>query len=285
MISRLLSGGNISYFVAGDSAKDYGTASYFSSSSDPLYTIHCTESWGRCAIEGEQVNLPAGAAPSGTWPIGSADTDSHMTIVDQESGWEYDLWNVRSIAEGQITARWGGKTRIEGEGLGSDAVAAQFGALAGIIRAPELKAGLIDHALALTVPCTVGFVAPAAKGGLECAEAGMPTANALPMGAHLRLNMSAEQIEALNAPRWKKAVLEAFSKYGAYVEDTTGDASQWGLKWESPADQTSVGGSNGFVSLAKSLGMEAEDYNGNGQTEYWFDVASGVDWSRLEVVN
>ena len=55
--------------------------------------------------------------------------------------------------------------RIDGNGLGSDAVAAQFGSLAGIIRPAEMKSGRIEHALALTVPCTVGFVAPAVTPG------------------------------------------------------------------------------------------------------------------------
>jgi hypothetical protein len=283
-ISRLLSGGPISYFVAGDPSRDFGTAVYYPSESDPTYTITCTEQWGRCALEGEEVHLPQGATPSGPWPIGGGDADSHMTIVDQQNGWEYDLWNVREIGNGRIVTRWGGKTPIEGEGLGSDAVAAQFGSLAGMIRPAELKAGKIDHALALTVPCTEGVVAPATKGGLECGEAGMSSVGALPMGAHLQLQMTVGEIEAMNAPAWKKGILRAFATYGAYVEDTTGDASQWGLKFESPNGSTSLGGSDEYVELAESLGMEAQDYNGNGISEYWFNIAAGVDWSKLRVV-
>ena len=284
-VARLLSGGAISHFVAGDTAKDFGTAVYYPSQTDPTYTIHCTEAWGRCDLEGQQIHLPEGATPSGVWPIGNGDSDSHLTVVDQASGWEYDLWNVRSIESGRIVVKWGGKTRIDGEGLDSDAVAARFGSLGGIIRPQELQSGVIDHALALTIPCTAGFVAPATKGGLECGEAGMSSANSLPMGAHLQLQLSSAQIQAMNVPTWKKAILQALSTYGAYVEDTTGDASQWGLKWESAASQTSVGGSDGFVALAKSLDMQPEDYNGNGQSEYWFDIASGVDWSQLRVIS
>jgi hypothetical protein len=284
-VSRLLSGGAISYFVAGDPARDFGTAVYYPHSSDPIYTVHCTESWGRCVLEGEEVHLPAGAIPSGPWPIGSGDADSHMTVVDQENGWEYDFWNVREIGGGRIVTKWGGKTKIEGDGLGSDAVAAQFGTLAGIIRPSEMRSGVIDHALVLTVPCTVGFVAPATKGGLECADAGMSTAGALPMGAHLQLGMSDAEIEAMSAPAWKKGILRAFSTYGAYVEDTTGDSSQWGLKFESPNGSTSQGGTDEYVELAKSLGMEPEDYNGNGYPEYWFNISGGVDWSKLRIIS
>ncbi len=35
--------------------------SYWSRSTDPLYTIHCTENWGTCEIEGMQIRIPAGA--------------------------------------------------------------------------------------------------------------------------------------------------------------------------------------------------------------------------------
>ena len=114
----------VSYFVAGDEAKDRGVAMYYSDASDPVYAVHCTEPWGTCAVEGAQVHLPDGAEPSGVWPLPNpnADYDSHLTVVDQATGWEYDLWNVRKMENGEIIIKWGGKTRVDGDGLGSDAV-------------------------------------------------------------------------------------------------------------------------------------------------------------------
>ena len=284
-VEQLTSGApGVSYFVAGDEAKDWGVAMYYSDASDPVYTVHCTEPWGTCAVEGAQIHLPDGAEPSGVWPLPNpnADYDSHLTVVDQATGWEYDLWNIRKIENGQITIKWGGKTRVDGDGLGSDAVAARFGAAAGLIRAEELQEGKIDHALSLTVPCTVGHTWPASKGALECADAGMPTNNALQNGDLLQLKMSDKRIATF--PRWKSAILKAWKRYGAFVGDTTG-SQDWSLKFESAAGYESEGQTDPLVDLAHDQSLEPVDYNGNGQDEFWFDVAGGVDWKKkLRVV-
>lgn len=286
VISQLTSSGPApSYFVAGDEARDWGVAMYYSDANDPVWTVRCTEPWGTCAVEGARIHLPEGAEPSGVWPLPSphADYDSHLTVVDQTTGWEYDLWNIRSMKNGVITIKWGGKTRVDGDGLGSDAVAARFGAAAGLIRAEELREGKIDHALSLTVPCTVGHTWPALKGALECADAGMPTNRALQNGDLLQLKLSRKRIARF--PKWKSAILAAWKKYGAYVGDTTGDASQWALKFESAAGYLAEGAKDPLVDLARDLNFQPADYNGNGQDEFWFDIGGGVDWKKkLRVV-
>lgn len=286
MVNRLVGAGPISYAVAGDPARDFGMATFYSTPDDPVYTFHCTENWGRCAIEGMEVHVPEEVMPSGVWPLPSPNTawDSHLTIIDTETGWEYDLWDVRSIANGEITTSWGGRTRIDGDGLGSDAVAAQFGSLAGVIRGEELAAGRIRHALTIDVPCTNGFVPPATKGGWECRDAGMPVADGLPMGAHLQLKIGRKKIRRMDAPKWKKAIIRALRNYGAYVSDTTGTADQWSLNFESSASYKNYPVADPIVQVARQSGIQPEDYNNNGHDEYWMDIASGVNWDRLRVV-
>jgi hypothetical protein len=272
-----------SYFVAGDQARDWGVAIYYPAPDDTSYRIHCVEPWGTSEIEGDIIRLPAGAKPSGVWPLPHPgdDWDSHLTVI--QDGVEYDLWNIRTIGAGEIVCKWGGKTDIDGDGLGSGAVAAEFGALGGLIRAHELVQGRINHALSLTVPCTVGYTWPATKGGYECSWGGFPLANALQQGDLIQLQISRGDIQQF--PVWKQGILKAWKRYGAYVGDTTGDPSQWALKVESAASYTSQGQSDPLVELAKSEGLHPEDYNGNGQPEYWFDIGGGVDWrSRLRVV-
>ena len=59
----------------------------------------------------------------------------------------------------------GGRTRIDGDGLNSDATAAEFGLAAGVIWGEQMKAGNIDHALFIHTRCTSGrSVYPAAAG-------------------------------------------------------------------------------------------------------------------------
>ena len=144
-----------------DTRADYDHPIYFSEPDDPVYTVHCIEYSGRCEIEGMQVRIPAAAKPADG-------PDSHLAVIDQAAGWEYDLYNVDSkpAGGGTIVVGWGGRTEIgdaNALGLDSNATAAHFGLAAGVIRPAELEAGEIDHALAISVKCTNGTsVDPAA---------------------------------------------------------------------------------------------------------------------------
>jgi hypothetical protein len=277
VVARLLSFGPIDHLVAGeaDTADDFWHPTYYSQASDPLYTLHCYESsWGRCDIEGMQIRVPEAARPA-------AGGDAHLTVVDQAGGWEYDLYKVRSkpAGGGTLEFRWGGRTRIDGDGLGSAATAADFGNLAGVIRAPELAAGHIDHALFMVARCDAGqYVYPAGKSGRSCAALGLPTDDAPPMGVRLQLAMTPSQIDALAVPAWKKTILQAMARYGLIMGDTGGGA--WGIQAESGSTYTSFGTPDPLVGFA--IANLWTPYAG----KYVGDLRSGVDWARyLRVVD
>jgi hypothetical protein len=271
IVARLLSFGTPAELVAGeaDTPDDYGHPTYYPQSGDPVFRLHCYESsWGRCSIEGAEIRVPDAARPA-------AGEDAHMTVVDQVSGWEYDLYKVRSKPSGggSLEFRWGGRTRIDGDGLGSDATAARFGNLAGIIRAPELAAGHIDHALFMVALCDAGrYVYPALKSGRSCAALGQPTSDAPPMGTRLQLAMTPEQIDALPVPPWKKTILRAMATYGLILGDTGG--SGFGIQAESGSTYTSFGVPDALVTFAQANGWTPRD------GRYIADIASGVDWAR-----
>jgi hypothetical protein len=277
VVARLLSFGPIDHLVAGeaDTPGDYWHPTYYSQATDPVFTLHCYESsWGRCDIEGMQIRVPDAARPA-------AGGDAHLTVVDQAGGWEYDLYKVRSkpAGGGTLEFRWGGRTRIDGDGLGSAATAANFGNLAGIIRAPELAAGHIDHALFMVARCDAGrFVYPAGKSGRSCAALGLPTDDAPPMGARLQLAMTPAQIDALPLPTWKKTTLHAMAEYGLIMGDTGGGA--WGIQAESGSTYTSFGTPDPLVGFA--MANLWNPYYGM----YVGDLRAGVDWARyLRVVD
>ncbi len=277
VVARLMSFGPIDHLVAGeaDTPDDYWHPTYYSQPTDPLYTLHCYESsWGTCAIEGDEIRVPDAARPA-------AGGDAHMTVVDQAGGWEYDLYKVRSkpTGGGTLVLRWGGRIRIYGDGLASGATAAGFGTLAGIIRAPELTAGHIDHALFMVANCDAGrFVYPAAKGGRSCAALGLATSDAPPMGARLQLAMTPEQIDALPVPAWKKTILRAMATYGMILGDTGGGS--WGIQAESGSTYTSFGYPDPFVVFAQA--NDWTPYNGR----YVANLRSDVDWARyLRVID
>jgi hypothetical protein len=255
-----------------DTGWDYSHPVYFSRPGDPEFTLHCYESsWGRCSIEGATVRVPERARPA-------RGDDAHMTIVDRNSGWEYDLYKVRSkpAGGGTLVFRWGGRTRLDGSGTGSAATASGFGNLAGIIRAPELREGEIPHALFMVIECSSGrTVFPATGGaGSRCSN----SADAAPMGARFQLDMSGGEIDALHVPGWKKTILRAMARYGMYFGDT--GSGGWGIQMESGATYTSFGLPDALAMFARAAG--APRY-GN---DYVFDIGNGIDWrSRLRVID
>jgi len=277
-VGRLLGFGGLQNLLAGQAgtSNDFYRPLYYSRASDPTFTLHCTNiSWGVCPLEGLLIHVPdAARAPGGT--------DAHMTVIDQSAGVEYDLWQVSSKPSGGgvLQFSWGGKTAIDGAGLGSGAVAAEFGTAAGLLREQELEAGQINHALLISVHCDSGaFVYPAAKGGRACSDLGESNANAPAEGTRFQLTMTDAQIDALGVPDWKKTILRAMSHYGLIVGDTGGS---WQLEAESALSHTSFGTADKWVEFAKSVGVPhyAPD------NDWVFNVNNGVDWGRyLRVVD
>lgn len=271
VVSRMLGFGKLENMGAGDGGTgfDYGVPTYFATASDPEFTLHCTEPWGRCPIEGMKINVPDEARAA-------TGTDGHMSIVDTASGWEYDLWTVQSKPQGggRLTFGWGGRTRIDGDGTGSGANAANYGGMAGIVRVEELMAGKIDHALIIAVSCdSAKFVYPAEKSGRPCTEIGKSNTDAPAMGQRFQLAMSDAQIAALAVPAWQKTILTAMAEYGAYVSDT---GSSWAIDVESGQVYNSYGAQDQWLKFAKDVGLPyyAPD------KRYLMKVSEGVDWSR-----
>jgi hypothetical protein len=283
MVARTLSLGNFGKLITGTSGKslDYSKPTYYSQSTDPLFTVHCTEPWGTCAVEGARIRIPDAAEPA-------AGSDAHMTVVDQTTNWEYDFWEVqhKETGGGQLNIGWGGRTLISGNGLDSSATAANYGNLAGIIRAEELEAGAIHHALFLVIKCggkdpvtgKASFIYPATKGDQICSD----PSSAPPMGSHFYLAMSDEEINGLTVPQWKKTIFFAMAHYGLYMGDTGGPG--FGLQLESGATYTSFGASDKTLDFAKANGWLKADNSWAAGTEwentYSGDVESGVDWRR-----
>ena len=223
-------------------------AVYWSSSNDPLVTIHCTYHWGpgTCqgangfVVDGIRIHIPAGAQPEQQW-------DGHMTIVDQANNAEYDFERASWTGPDQISVWSGSELPVSGAGatgLGGNADAGSFGLLGGIIRPEELQAGSINHALAISVPCTDGYVWPAmGPWGAPCSS--IEQAGDGPhVGSLLQLSMSPAQIASSGYPRWQKAIVTAMSRYGMYINDTNGSGMNRALELELEDDVS-------FVSLGQ----------------------------------
>ena len=240
-------GGSGQFAFTSDDGRD---GVYYSSPSDPVVTIHCTYYWGpgtcsgsnRVNVDGQQIRVPAGAMPQNNG------SDMHMTVVDQASQVEYDFEHATWSSDHKTLNVWSGAEIPAGAnlgtGLGGGGTAAGFSTLAGLITAPELASGTINHALSINVPCTNGSVYPAGGAyGLACSQlqGNNNTGTATPLGTLFQLNMTDAQIAASGAPAWEKTIMTAMAHYGMYVNDTDG-IDNIELEAESDVSYTSLGG-------------------------------------------
>lgn len=258
------------------SQDDYAHPTYYAKNTDPAYTIDCRPPWGgECpiGIEGATIHLPAGARPT-------TSSDGHLGVVNLDSGVEHDFWQAQDPPDtgGTLIASYGSSEPIGGGGVSDvgNATAAEFALLAGIIRAEELEAGEIRHALFLVTPCgaqSPAYVPPATKEGKACPD----NTDRPPMGARFQLNMTRAEIDALPVPAWRKVILRALATYGAYFGDTGGSHS-FGLQIESALTYTSFGQPDKLLAFAAANEWRA------GSGDVLVGDLTGVDWRRLRIV-
>jgi hypothetical protein len=266
-----------------DTPDDYGHPTYYARAADPVYTLRCSGRYCPMPIEGQRIHIPAGARAAGGG-------DGHMAIV-QPDGVQYELYEVAApvpAGGGTVYANGGGRTTIDGPGAGvaNGATSAKFAVPAGVIRAQEMEAGEIRHALFIAVKCVNGnYVYPAAGAARPCSAIGEPNTDAPPNGARLQLALSDEEIDALGVPAWKRTILRAAARYGLYVGDTGGGF----IHPESGSSYTSFGRRDPWEVFAERHlgegGITTWVSSRDGKRDYALDIRSGVPWERLRVID
>ncbi|TIC81201.1 hypothetical protein [Crenobacter intestini] len=256
---------------------DYGHPTYYSSPTDPEFTVEYTTNWGPFTLpEGSKIRIPDAAKPAGG-------LDHSLTVADQSNGMVYSFWNVtqKPAGGGVLKAGSGGQRAITSQGIGSPGyatggTAAGYSLLAGIIRAQELVGGQINHALYAIVNCSAStFVWPAIQGAYIC-----PGDPGIPNGTHFYLDYSLAEINALPVPDWKKTILRAMATYGMFVGDTGGPSGpRWAIQVESGQTYVSLGYPQPLITFAQLQGIP------NAGNQYRFPLKDGVDWTRLKVLD
>ena len=246
-------------------ASDVSHPVFWSQATDPYFTLAPSDTTS--GLSGMQIRIPDFAQAAGG-------SDSHMTVIDQKGGWEYNLYAVTSkpAGGGTIAFTRGERIALYGDSRGSGSTAADVGNMAGIIRAQELEDGLIDHALFLIVevvkPDVYRYPAKAPSGTTSV------TANEPTLGMRLWLDRTPAQIEALSIPTWRKTILKALAKYGAYICDTMGTGNSRCFKVAVESDQSykdsgTTGQAEAFA-IANSIAISGGQYR--------FDIETGVAW-------
>ena len=145
--------------------------------------------------------------------------DRHVLAVDQDAKMLYELYVARPRAD-HWDAASGARFNLASNALRqadwTSADAAGLPILPGLVRYDEIKRGVIDHAIRMTVQVSrKSYIWPARH------QAGSTTSqNAPPMGQRYRLKAA---FDISGFPPAAQVVLKALKKYGAIVADNGGN--------------------------------------------------------------
>ncbi len=198
--------------------------------SDPHANAALSAAWSA-------VPLPANASPS------SGDDDLAVWQPSTDRMWEFFAMKRHN---GQWTAEWGGAMQDVSKNLGVygpnawpgaepywGVSAASFPLVGGAITVDQVRAGDINHALALGIPAPRAGVF-AAPGQRTDGRSASP--DALPEGALLRLDPKLN-LNAFHLPPLALMMAETAQRYGIFIRDTSGIVSFYA---EDPVSTTSV---------------------------------------------
>jgi hypothetical protein len=243
----------------------------YASNSDPeVELVHATVSGSKFStnVDKRKVRIPTAAKVGDTG-------DKHIAIVLAPNnalvpGETIDLELAESLEEGGTTEGTKlkiveGKLNFAGGGHGNmnsnllqelSSVSTNWSAIAGQVRAQELKAGMIPHALATVMhKAKKAFVYPASDGdGNDTSEESAPT------GRRFYLNYSDAAIDGLAKEHafkpWKVAMLKSMSHYGFYIEDTGGCEACF--RYEGALDYEPFGAPEPFSQIGAEQGVPFE---------------------------
>jgi hypothetical protein len=174
------------------------------------------------ASESDRVGYPVPRHPR--IEGGAASTgDRHVLVVDRATCTDYELYDARPVAHSaNWTAGSGAVFNLRSNALRpagwTSADAAGLAILPGLVRPEEVAAGVIDHAIRVTVPATnTAFLWPARH------EAGVRNAALPPMGLRLRLKAS---VNISGFAKMDRIILQALKTYGMIIAD---NGSAWYL--------------------------------------------------------
>jgi hypothetical protein len=180
--------------------------------------------------------------PLPSHPQPSQCSDASLTVWQPATDRYFEFWHLRQEGGGWH-ADWGGATRHASRSPGyfgaGDWPGAQSGwgasatstiVAGGLVKLDELRAGHIDHALAVSIPKTRSgqWTWPAQR---TDNATGDTAADSIPSGSHFRLDPTLD-LAKLHLPPMTRMLAEAAQRYGIYITERTN--YMVGLGVESP---------------------------------------------------
>lgn len=204
----------------------------------PRIGVRISGFWSHVSDGGEKLDvsrkthvslpIPAGAIPA-------KGKDAHLVLWDSATGDEWGLWHVRRTRKGweaengyHYNTNW---NAVPPKGFISRGAGIPY--LAGLIFPHELRAGAIEHALALGInyPSPL-HVYPATKSDGRSYEAW-----SLPMGSRLQLDpkYTEKDFKRWGLDRSGKIIARALQRYGMILVDGSGHPKVYG-EYDGTAD-------------------------------------------------
>jgi hypothetical protein len=188
------------------------------------------EGWGQGGLNAVgQMPIPPGAKPDESF-------DAHMTVLSADRTQEYACWamNFNGSRAGAWYAQLCATSDLTGSGVRPPAPSANpwwaahgaracgFPLVAGLIRADEIRAGRIDHALVFAYPALRKnrFTPPASINSSDGANYGIPC------GGRIQFDPSVD-VTKLGLSPAGVTIMRALQQYGAYVGDYSGALSMY----------------------------------------------------------
>jgi hypothetical protein len=275
--------------VTGVGIENFEVPVYWANTSDPVYTVHSDGVFGPWPHEGDEIYVPAEAIPADG-------SDHHMELIQPDGG-VFGMWNVtdKDDVAKTILCSWGGNNLPSGGIYGDGQLANTFGACAlnnlasvGSVRACDLEAGEIPHAIAMVVNCVSKYHLYPGRGqpalGRPCDDPSWDGDDSIidkpVLGMRFFLEYSDAEIAALDVPEWKKTWVTALARRGAVINDTGGHH----LRYENDAAYRAFGYAGPLESYFRNYAATIDDTDivdfGN-----WIsaDLNRGVDWTRWAV--
>jgi hypothetical protein len=202
----------------------YSVPLYRVGPNQPTVRVQLNTSWRMLQTQWDAVPLPDNALPANG-------TDGHLVVYQASSD---TLWEFYKLARSgtQWSARWGGRivgvSRSPGYYYGAErthgATATSLSLAGGLITIDELRAGRIDHALAMAIPYgRRGVVTwPAQRG-----DGYVASDTAIPEGTRFRLDPSFD-VTTVKGPPLMRMMAEAAQRYGMLVRDQSAGVTFYG---------------------------------------------------------
>ena len=231
----------------------------------PRYRVRFSrvDDWGADPFGADTMPVPDGTPV----PPGS---DAHVAVADPARGTVYSLWQARS-ADGRWSASWGAKVPLRGDGretYGAASTGSRLSRLAGVVRASEIAAGHIPHALFFSTdvaaPESDHRYPSCRSDGQNMAGVAVP----VPEGARIQLDPAVDLTAIRGITPLELTVGRALQTYGAYCGDNGNARMGFLFEYE---DGDSPGDSPGPT------------YRAAGATWDYFDLYM-LPWDRLRVL-